>query len=207
MVKNVKVSLLLLFFMSSGIYAQNIDISILRSLNTPRVLPADNFYRFVTNSHSYIIIGSNLSMGAAGFIRHDNEMKHNALDMAISSIVTAGITQALKYSIERDRPFVKYPDISLKTKAGDPSFPSGHTSAVFSAATSVSLSYPEWYIIVPSYTWAGLVGYSRMRLGAHYPSDVLAGALIGTGTAWLTHHVTKKLNTRQVKSHTPDGYH
>jgi membrane-associated phospholipid phosphatase len=53
--------------------------------------------------------------------------------------------------------------------------------------------YPKWYIIVPSICWAGAVGYSRMHLGVHYPSDVVAGALVGAGSAWLTHYVNKKL--------------
>ncbi|MGB8358080.1 MAG: phosphatase PAP2 family protein, partial [Bacteroidales bacterium] len=56
------------------------------------------------------------------------------------------------------------------------------------------LDYPKWYVIVPSYAYAGTVAYSRMHLGVHYPSDVLAGALIGSGCAVLSHYVNKKLN-------------
>ena len=103
----------------------------------------------------------------------------------------------LKYSVNRDRPFVTYPDIIQKSKA-IPSFPSGHTSSAFATATSLSLAYPKWYIIVPSYAWAGTVGYSRMHLGVHYPSDVLAGALIGSGCAYLTFKVNQKLLKKKV---------
>jgi membrane-associated phospholipid phosphatase len=74
------------------------------------------------------------------------------------------------------------------------SFPSGHTTHAFVLATSVSLVYPEWYIIAPSYIWAGAVGYSRMHLGVHYPSDVWAGALIGSGSAYLCHQINQKIN-------------
>ncbi|MDO9339524.1 MAG: phosphatase PAP2 family protein, partial [Bacteroidales bacterium] len=56
-----------------------------------------------------------------------------------------------------------------------------------------TLAYPKWYIIVPSYTWASTVAYSRMDLGVHYPSDVLIGALVGAGSAYLTYKINQKL--------------
>jgi len=71
--------------------------------------------------------------------------------------------------------------------------PSGHTSTAFATATALTLQYPKWYVIAPSYVYAGLVGYSRMHPGVHHPSDVLAGALIGAGCAYLSHVVNKKL--------------
>jgi len=67
----------------------------------------------------------------------------------------------------------------------------------FATATSLSLEYPKWYVIVPAYTWAGTVGYSRMHLGVHYPSDVLIGALVGAGSAFITHKVNQKLLKRK----------
>ena len=114
-----------------------------------------------------------------------------------AAAITAGITTALKYSVKRDRPFVTYSDITQKSSAGAPSFPSGHTSNSFAVATSVSINYPKWYIIVPSYAWAGTVAYSRMSLGVHYPSDIVAGAWIGAGSAYLTHKVNHKLNKKR----------
>jgi membrane-associated phospholipid phosphatase len=83
--------------------------------------------------------------------------------------------------------WIIYSDIQNVTSGLDPSFPSGHTSMAFSLATSVSLAYPKWYVIFPSYLWAGAVGYSRMDLGVHYPSDVLFGAALGAGSAYLCH--------------------
>ena len=72
-----------------------------------------------------------------------------------------------------------------------PSFPSGHTTSAFCTATSLSLMYPKWYVIVPAYSWATMVGYSRMHLGMHYPLDVLAGAILGTGISLVSFKLQK----------------
>ena len=185
--------ILLLLFIQVSIHSQSIDIRMLRSINSYETLPSDNFFSFVSNSDAFVVTGVPVGMAVTGLITKDKELFRNACVTAVASALNAGITNALKYSINRDRPFVTYPDITKKSKAGSPSFPSGHTSSAFATATSVSLSYPKWYIIVPSYLYAGTVAYSRMDLGVHYPSDVLAGALIGSGCAYLTYKVNQKL--------------
>lgn len=78
-------------------------------------------------------------------------------------------------------------------RPGDPSFPSIHTASAFSLATSLSIKYPKWYVIAPSALWACSVGFSRMNQGVHYPSDVLAGAVLGTGCAFANVYINKWL--------------
>jgi membrane-associated phospholipid phosphatase len=180
-------------FFAGDIFSQNPDIRILRAVNSSSVLPSDNFFRFLSNSDAIISLGVPATIYTSGLIKHNDALKRNGLKALAAVGISSGITLALKYTFNRDRPFVTYPDITKKSKGGSPSFPSGHTSSAFALATSLSLSYPEWYIIAPSYVWAGMVGFSRMDLGVHYPSDVLAGALVGAGSAWLTHAVNKKL--------------
>ena len=189
--------LIILILWPLCLFSQNIDIRLLRYINSPEALPSDGLFRFVSNSEVYVALGVPAGLAVGGFIKGDNEVIRNAAVMLVSAAVTAGITEALKYSINRDRPFVTYPDILKKSSAGSPSFPSGHTSSAFAAATSISLSYPKWYIIAPSYLWAGTVGYSRMDLGVHYPSDVLAGAVIGSGCAYLTYKINQMLNPKR----------
>ena len=102
------------------------------------------------------------------------EMVFNSYEIASATLVNGIFTTALKLSVQRERPFDSYPtEITKYTKAGSHSFPSGHTSMAFATATSISLLYPKWYIIAPSFIWASSMGYSRMYLGVHYPSDVL----------------------------------
>jgi membrane-associated phospholipid phosphatase len=177
-------------------FSQNLDIRILRSINSPETLSSDKFFQFMSNSDVYISLGIPATMGTVGLIKNDDQLIRNACVTFATIGVSSAITLAMKYSFSRTRPYITYPDIIKKSKGVSPSFPSGHTSMAFATATSLSLTYPKWYVIVPTYTWASTVGYSRMHLGVHYPSDVLVGALVGAGSAWLTHTVNKKLHKK-----------
>jgi membrane-associated phospholipid phosphatase len=178
-------------------YSQNLDIRLLRSIYTPEPLASDDFFRFTSSSEVYVAVGIPVGMAVAGLISDDRDLFRNACVSLAAAAISSAVTNGLKYSINRDRPFITYSDIIKKAPAGSPSFPSGHTSSAFATATSLSLSYPKWYIIIPSYTWASTVAYSRMHLGVHYPSDVLAGAVIGAGSAYLTYKINQKLNIKR----------
>ncbi len=194
---------ILFIVINSQLFCQNPDIELLRAINSPEDLPSDDFFRFISDSEPYIIFAGPAGMATAGYLKHDNSLVRNAATDLASLAVSGGISLILKYAINRDRPFVTYPDITKKSVAGSPSFPSGHTSSAFATATSVSLAYPKWYVIAPSFAWAGTVGYSRLHLGVHYPSDVLAGALIGSGCAYLTFKINQKLQNTHASHLTP----
>jgi membrane-associated phospholipid phosphatase len=191
MCKRFIITLLLLSF--NKLYSQNIDIKLLRSVYSSEAVSSDNFFRFLSDSEVYLVIGTPAATAAVGLIRHDKTMLRNACVTMASTVLNVAVTNALKYSVNRERPFITYPDIIKKTDTHSPSFPSGHTANAFAAATSFSLAYPEWYIIAPSFVYAGTVAYSRMHLGVHYPSDVAAGAVIGAGCAYITYKVNKLL--------------
>lgn len=117
-----------------------------------------------------------------------------AIRLGLSQLGTFGATYLAKRLVNRPRPYAAVEGIEARDREHqgdeifDPySFPSGHTSSAFAIATSLSASYPEWYVIVPSMAWATTVGVSRVWLGVHYPSDVLIGAGVGAGTAILVH--------------------
>jgi hypothetical protein len=107
----------------------------------------------------------------------------------VSEAVSFGIGQGLKKIVKRERPYARLANVHYTdAELSDPySFPSGHSTAAFAIATSLSLRYPKPSVYIPLHIWALFVGYGRVYLGLHYPSDVLAGAAIGSGTAILVH--------------------
>lgn len=90
----------------------------------------------------------------------------------------------LKNGCQRRRPPEAIPSFSSVIVASDRfSFPSGHTCGAFLLAAIVAFHYPA--LALPMYLWASGVGLSRVVLGVHFPTDILAGALLGSGIAWF----------------------
>ncbi len=185
--------------LSTNLYSQNIDIRLLRDINLNRNTKLDNSFRGITNSAGPISIATPLVVYSIGIIKNDLTIKKKGVYIAETFLVSAFVSTALKYGVNRERPFKTYPDLEKETSGGSPSFPSGHTSTAFSTATSLSIAFPKWYVIAPSFLWAGAIGYSRMDLGVHYPSDVLAGAIIGCGSAYLSYHLNHWINKKTKK--------
>jgi len=173
---------------SVHVSAQNADIDILRSINDNKA--TIGYSQFISNTTTKVAFGVPVIMGVAALIEKDDDMLKNAIYIGVSIGVGGVITQAMKYSFNRPRPITQsYPNFIAYEPETTLSFPSGHVSLAFSTATALCLKYPKWYVIVPSALWAGSVGYSRMNLGVHYPSDVLVGAIVGAGSAFVTYKV------------------
>ena len=128
-------------------------------------------------------IAAPVSYLIAGMSKKDQSLKKTALYITESIVVSQVISFSMKSIVNRDRPGVKDPTLHPINNTNTASFPSGHTSAAFALATSMTIVKPKWYVYVPMFTWASLVGYSRMYLGVHYPSDVLVGFV--AGSVWL----------------------
>ena len=102
-----------------------------------------------------------------------------ALLMAAAGIVGVGLYKLLKLRLVRERPYITVAGIRAGTAPLDRySFPSGHTPHAVSFTLIATACFPALgWVLVP---FASLVAASRVVLGLHYPTDVLAGALIGT---------------------------
>jgi undecaprenyl-diphosphatase len=105
------------------------------------------------------------------------------LKLGFMQLLVTAIVQAIKRITSRIRPYDTYLSIVPQKTERDFSFPSGHTAAAFSCA--ITLGGISSGIAVPLFGLAMLIAYSRIYLGIHYPSDVMAGAIIGIGLASL----------------------
>lgn len=190
------------FFFLLSVYiasSQNIDIDILNKINSNRNATLDPTFKAITNTAVPLSIATPVVLYSIGLIKKDSLIKQKAFIVGETFLASAFMTLASKKIIKRERPYLRYSQLEPVVFENSYSMPSGHTSTAFATATSLSLAYPKWYVIAPSFIWAGSVGYSRMHLGVHYPSDVLVGALVGSGSAYLTSKANQWLNKNRKK--------
>lgn len=153
----------------------------------------DAFFQLTTDITYPIALATPLSLISVGILRKKPELTRKGLVSAVGLLGAAGVSYIGKESIKRERPFIQQPNLVPYTFESGYSMPSGTTTAAFAWAAGVSTAFPKWYVTVPAFAVASTIGYSRVHLAAHYPSDVLIGALVGTGSVYITHFLQRKL--------------
>ena len=124
----------------------------------------------------YVLIGG-LLFWRQGFL---NNPCLQAILLAF--LIERPIYFVLKNSLKRNRPEAALQNFHSIIKPSDQfSFPSGHTSAAFMMATLLAYFFPSLSLLL--FTWATLVGCSRVILGVHFPTDILVGGLLGISVA------------------------
>ncbi len=129
-----------------------------------------------------VLLGTGVTTWAIGRHRHQTRTAHLGMDLIESSLLSEGIVEAIKFSVRRDRPLR-----TDGTRASGYSFPSGHATMTFAAAT-VLQQHLGWRWAVPTYTIASYVAISRLHDERHFASDVAFGAgvgiIIGRSVTW-----------------------
>jgi len=111
----------------------------------------------------------------------------SGLWLAAGAAGAASLERLTKSLIRRPRPFSRLPDVRLRQSPApqETSFPSGDAMRVWFVVCALEMTLPEAPLLVRPAVWgaAAMVSLGRVRLGAHYPLDVWAGAWIGIGFA------------------------
>ncbi len=112
------------------------------------------------------------------------------VSVLVAVAVSDLLAEAGKLVVQRHRPF----ETQIGPHSNAHSFPSGHTATSFAAATVLSVYAPRWR--VPFFLLASLIGLSRIYNGMHYPTDVLAGAVLGVLVAVVVLQVAPRTGRR-----------
>lgn len=167
---------------------QDADVAILRAVNGHSSPSGDVVYRVLSNDAQLFAVPLMTGYAVTGSWGTPVRVLESQL---LAGVVTAG----MKIVTDRPRPYETLPDVRLPLGPERlDSFPSGHASLAFAGATAIAMEQPNW--AVPAYAWAGLVAYSRLYNGVHYPTDVLGGAALGVGSAFLASWLFSGLNTQ-----------
>lgn len=166
------------------------EVNTVRNIN-PRY-PNSQVWKTFSSSAKPLAVAVPLGMLAVSLAKENKELRHQAYEIIAGLAFTTVATEGLKIIVNRPRPYETYNDIYPDELDPGHSFPSGHVSVAFSTATSLALITKKWCVAVPAFVWASGVGYSRMYLGQHYPSDVIAGAITGAAGAYVAHWLNKK---------------
>ncbi|MEY2938804.1 MAG: hypothetical protein RL062_1393 [Bacteroidota bacterium] len=191
----MRIFIFALLFLSLRTNAQNAwcwDVHTLEKINHSAWSHA-GFWQSYSNSVQYVGNANPILLTADAYRRGENWKREFVTQFG--GIAINGLsTYILKNTVQRTRPFDQYPNqIHPRYRPQDYSFPSGHTSWAFQWATATSLYAKKWYVTVPCFLYAGSIGYSRMAMGVHYPTDVAMGAIVGSGSAFLSYWITKKI--------------
>jgi membrane-associated phospholipid phosphatase len=130
-----------------------------------------------------VVFGASLTTYIVGRGSHVGWAQHLGMDLMEATLLSEGITQGIKVAVRRDRP-----PRDDGTRAKGFSFPSGHASVTFAAATVLQQHLGWKTVAVPTYLVASYVAMSRLHDKRHFASDVVAGAtegiIIGRSVTW-----------------------
>lgn len=126
---------------------------------------------------------------AGAFLTGGRQVQRCVLKIVVALATAWLVARVLQHLIPVDRPFLLGLGVQWLPHAASPSFPSNHACAAFAFASTVAFSTRRFAWSLAVLMLAALVGWSRVYLGLHYPSDVLVGAVLGASSGWLVNRL------------------
>lgn len=125
-----------------------------------------------------------LVIAFAGAIRRTS-WRRTAVAAGLSAGLALAVGKVISEIVGRQRPFVAHPRLVhlFEAHAADPGFPSDHTTAAFAIGIAILLRNRMWGATV--LVFCAILGFARIALGYHYPTDVIGGAVLGSASALL----------------------
>lgn len=159
---------------------ESLDIRLFRQINNSQ----SNTYgaiEFVDQTSLPFFVSTPAGILLYGGLADDRSTVDTGTLLVVSQSLGFVTSSLLKAITDRQRPFEALTDVKLKRLSGvsGSSFPSGHATEAFAIATIFAMRSPP-IVYVPAFVWAAFVGYGRVYVGVHYPSDVIAGMVLGT---------------------------
>jgi undecaprenyl-diphosphatase len=177
-------------------FLDRVDTELFIFLNnhTPRSRTVD---RFLGGLSFWFSGGWGWILGVGALLPFQTRWAVKGLKLITLPIWVTGliVEYPVKKYFRRRRPFIDIVRaIVVGKKPGNWSFPSGHSATAFAGARMMARLLPRWRSLW--YTVAGLVGLSRIYVGAHYPGDVVSGSVIGLILSEVTHWVVERLKRK-----------
>ncbi len=183
--------------MPEKIYAADFAVLdfIQQHLRTPALDVVMRFFTYLGNGAALWIV---LGLCLLSFKKYRPTALKMALAMIFGSLLWVAL---LKNAVCRPRPFVLNEAVQIiVNKPGGYSFPSGHSMVAFACATVIFLNHRRAGIA--ALVTAALTAFSRMYLYVHFPTDVIAGMLLGIFTGAVVQYLFKKF-AKMPKTYTP----
>jgi undecaprenyl-diphosphatase len=189
-------------FLSPNLFSQespNLDVRLFRTINDAQTV-ASGAVECIDQTSVPLFVSLPAGLLLWGVLG-DN---HSALDTGFltlsSQVLVLGVTSAVKAVVDRPRPFEVLRNVKVKrlSSVSGSSFPSGHAAQAFAIATILAYQAP-WFVSIPAVVWAGYVGYARIYVGVHYPSDILAGIVTGIALSYAVYQYRELVLQARVK--------
>lgn len=164
------------------------DEPLARSVQNRASAATNRMSKIVTPFGSWAAWAASGAILVSGIAFREGQLTAMGREGIEACLIASLMTNILKPVFGRQRPFESANETVFRPFSSHDSFPSGHATVAFAFASVVSARSSGWVVPAASYTLASLVAYSRVNDHKHFPSDVVAGGLIGAAVGRFIVH-------------------